>query len=132
MKIFIKSSFNLDTFNGLNLVGKNSTWKIQPKCLSDYNKIVLSKKFIHSIPDRENISYIYNLDSSHVGRIVDAYLPQWEKLGEYISILPILEEYFKMEIMAKYCDVGHNHVSSLVDGKDSMIETISNWNSLMR
>ena len=91
----------------------------------------MAKVLIYLTLDREKISYMYSLGRSNVGRIIEYYLEKWAKVGEYLYILPILEDYLKMEINAKYCDFGHNRVPSL-DAKERMIERIRISNNLVR
>lgn len=62
---------------------------VQPHNLTDWEQVVLTKLFFHSINDKTRVALIYSTHQSSITRNVDKWLPHWEKYGERLSILPV-------------------------------------------
>ena len=55
--------------------------------------------------------------------MIKSYLPKWGRFGEFLSILPIPEDYFDKEVPDEYEDLNQGNCNTQTDGKDSLCDT---------
>jgi len=84
--------------------------------------------------EHEMLARIFNLTSfKAVSKILFRWTPRFEKVGEFLSLLDIPEEYFKLSLPHDYKnDERLKSVAILLDGKDFPIETVRNNSALSR
>ena len=93
-----------------------------PRGLTEFEKCLAAKMYIHSIPQRERLSKIWGVQASTMGNYLKDWLPQWGAAGENLSIVSITKEYLDAEQPEEYFDENQEDVAALVDGKDYLIE----------
>lgn len=84
--------------------------------------------------EHEMLARIFNLTSfQRVSDILLRWSPKFEKVGEYLSLLDVPDQYFKLSLPRDYVnDERLKSVAILLDGKDFPIETIRNNSALNR
>jgi len=84
--------------------------------------------------EHEMLARIFNLISfKTVSKILLRWTPKFEKVGEFLSLLDVPDQYFKLSLPHDYeNDERLKSVAILLDGKDFPIETIRNNSALSR
>ena len=60
------------------------------------------------------------------------WVPMWGTFGSYLSTLPMNHGYYEQELPEEHKENNLLSITHLVDGKDMLIETIRNNDSLKR
>ena len=86
---------------------------------------MITKLFFHTGWKRNKLGIIVNqLHRVDVGRYINKWAPRWGKVGQYLSMLDIDEDYLRAELPLPYYKEGMRFTALLLDGKDYLVDTL--------
>ena len=120
-KLYIRALFpDVDT----NCVGyvvldeKKRRASVEPVGLTEFEKCLNAKMFMHSMPFRNRLGSIFGVHRTTITNYIEEWLPRWGKAGEQLSILMLTQEYLEKELPDEYRRLGYENIGFLMDGKD--------------
>jgi hypothetical protein len=88
-----------------------------------FQKLLITKmKFQRSFPE-ETLVCIFNLHRSTINTYARKCSPMWGEVGQFMSILPLTEDYLIKQMPANFHLLGLSNVAGMPDGKDIMTDT---------
>lgn len=132
LKAYIHVYFGLSPTEVHTYVDIEGEQTYEPEELSQFEQIIMAKIFMHSTPHRQRLADIYGVDRTTASRHVKTWMPKWARYGEFLSILPIPEDYFDKEVPDEYFEAGEEKSNSQTDGKDSHTDTIRKNDKMRR
>lgn len=90
-----------------------------------FEQLMITKMFFHTGWKRNKLGVLINqLDRRAVGGYINKWAPRWGKVGQYLSMLDIDDEYLRAEIPLEYYKEGMRYTAILLDGKDYLVDTL--------
>lgn len=123
MLIYVKDCFPDIDISELPeaVIGKDRKVKMSQQYLLPLEQCLTTKMYMHSIPSCTIVAQIYSQSDTQMGCIIWHWAPCWEKAGEFLSVLPILDWYFEKELPDEYLECHLSEVAALLDGKDFLL-----------
>ena len=91
--------------------------------ISSFEQYLMGYMRIHTGMTVSSISYIWNRDRGHAGRLINKAVKSIGSAGKDLSILNITPEYLEETCPQQYKDEGLERCCAVPDGKDFMIYT---------
>lgn len=92
---------------------------------TNFEQLMIARMFFHLGWNRNKMGVVISgLDRRRVGEFIDRWGPRWAKVGQYLSILDIDEEYLVAERPLAYEMENMLYTAALLDGKDYLTDTI--------
>ena len=109
-----------------NTIAYNRENKVmQFEQFTPFEQLMITKMFFHTGWKRTKIGVVINqLDRRQVGKFINDWAPRWGKVGQYLSMLDIDEDYLIYERPIQYVKEGMLCTAVLLDGKDYLTDTL--------
>ena len=92
---------------------------------TEFEELMIAKMFFHTGWKRQKIGVIVNqTDRRRIGEFITKWAPRWGKVGQYLSMLDIDEDYLTHECPIQYVKEGMLRTAVLLDGKDYLTDTL--------
>lgn len=111
---------------------ENKTIVFKPARSTAIEQILITKFFMHSMPNRSKCSVFAGAPRKAISKALKKWAPMWGTFGSCLSMLPMDHGYYEKELPDEHKENNLMNVAHLEDGKDILIETMRNNDSLKR